>query len=67
MWYRENIPLAVMTVASAAILFFFAVSESALPSSPLQHDGCGWSEDAAGDAAALPTGVLSRETPMLAE
>jgi hypothetical protein len=46
MWSRENIPLAVMSAASAAILLFFAVSESAMPGSPRQLDGCGGSEDA---------------------
>jgi hypothetical protein len=47
MWSRENIPLAVMSAASAAILLFFAVSESAMPGSPRQLGGCGGSEDAA--------------------
>jgi len=47
MWSREDIPLAVMGAASAAILFFFAVSERAMLTSPRQHDGCRWSEDAA--------------------
>jgi hypothetical protein len=44
MWSRENIPLAVMSAASAAILLFFAVSEGAMPASPRQHVSCGWSE-----------------------
>jgi hypothetical protein len=47
MWSRENIPLVVMTAASAAILLFFAVSGGAMPASPRQHDGCGWLDDTA--------------------
>jgi hypothetical protein len=46
MWSRENIPLAVMSAVSAAILLVFAVSESAMPGSSRQLDGCYGSEDA---------------------
>jgi hypothetical protein len=42
---RENIPLAVMSAFSAAILLFVAFSESAMRPAPWQHDGCGWSTD----------------------
>ena len=47
MWSRENIPLLIMSVVSAAILCFFALSSSAIFSTPRQLDGCGWSEQAA--------------------
>lgn len=60
MWSRENIPLAVMTAASAAILFFFAISEGAV-SSPRQHDGCGWLEDTAVSPAWRRVELLPRD------
>jgi hypothetical protein len=47
MWSRENIPLLIMSLLSAAILFFFALSGSTTFSAPRQLDGCGWSEQAA--------------------
>jgi hypothetical protein len=43
---RENIPLAVMNVVSAAILLVFAFSAKAMLEAPRQHDGCGWSQNA---------------------
>jgi hypothetical protein len=46
MWSRENIPLLIMSVVSAAILCFFALSSSAMFSVPRQLDDCGWSKQA---------------------
>jgi hypothetical protein len=43
--YRENIPLAVMSVISLAILLVFGASETALRSMPQQDGGCGWSDE----------------------
>jgi hypothetical protein len=48
MRYRENIPLAVMSVISLAILLVFGASETAVRATP-QDGGCGWS----GEVAAL--------------
>jgi hypothetical protein len=45
--YRENIPLAVMSVISLAILFFFGVAEVAMRDTQRQHDSCGGSRRAA--------------------
>jgi hypothetical protein len=45
--YRENIPLAVMSVISLAILLVFGTSEAALHNVPQQDGGCGWSEQIA--------------------
>jgi hypothetical protein len=45
--YRENIPLAVMSVISLAILLVFGASERALHSMPQQDGGCGWSAEVA--------------------
>jgi hypothetical protein len=45
--YRENIPLAVMSVISLAILLVFGASETALRSAPQQDGGCGWSDQVA--------------------
>jgi hypothetical protein len=45
--YRENIPLAVMSVISLAILLVFGASETALRGSPQSDGGCGWSEQVA--------------------
>ncbi len=42
---RENITLLIMSLVSAAILCFFALSGSTTFSRQL--DGCGWSEQAA--------------------
>jgi hypothetical protein len=42
--YRENIPLAVMSVISLAILLIFGASEAALHDMPQQDGGCGWSD-----------------------
>ena len=39
--YRENIPLAVMSVVSLAILFVFGLSEMTLRGTPRQLNGCG--------------------------
>jgi hypothetical protein len=36
---RENIPLAIMSVISLAVLFVFGFSEMAMLGT--QHDGCG--------------------------
>jgi hypothetical protein len=49
---RENIPLAVMTVVSAAILLFFVFSGNAMLQTPHRDDGCGWSADFAVSSAA---------------
>jgi hypothetical protein len=46
MWSRENIPLLIMSLVSAAILCFFALSSSTTFSVPRQLDG-GGSEQAA--------------------
>ena len=43
---RENIPLAVMSVISLAILLVFGASEAAVRSMP-QDGVCGWSEQVA--------------------
>jgi hypothetical protein len=45
--YRENIPLAVMSVISLAILLVFGASETALRSMPQQDGGCAWSDEVA--------------------
>jgi hypothetical protein len=45
--YRENIPLAVMSVISLAILLVFGASETALRSMPQQDGSCAWSEQVA--------------------
>jgi hypothetical protein len=42
MRFRENLPMAVMTAVSAAILTFFVYSDATR-----QLDGCGRSEEAA--------------------
>ena len=47
MRYRENIPLAVMSVISLAILLVFGVSQAALHNMPQQDGGCGWSDQVA--------------------
>ena len=47
MRYRENIPLAVMSVISLAILFLFGVAEVAMRDTQQQHDSCGGSRQAA--------------------
>jgi hypothetical protein len=47
MRYRENVPVAVMSVISLAILLIFGASETALRSTPQQDGGCGWSEQLA--------------------
>jgi hypothetical protein len=44
--FRENIPLAVMSVISLAILLVFGASETAVRSMP-QDGGCGWSDEVA--------------------
>jgi hypothetical protein len=43
----ENIPLAVMSVISLAILLVFGASETAVRSMPQQDGGCAWSEQVA--------------------
>jgi hypothetical protein len=45
--YRENIPLAVMSVISLAILFLFGVAEAAMRDTQRKHDSCGGSRQAA--------------------
>jgi hypothetical protein len=45
--YRENIPLAVMSVISLAILFLFGVAEVAMRDTQRQRDSCGGSRQAA--------------------
>ena len=45
--YRENIPLAVMSVISVAILCLFGVAEVAMRDTQRQHDSCGGSRQAA--------------------
>jgi hypothetical protein len=45
--YRENFPLAVMSVISLAILFLFGVAEVAMRDTQRQHDICGGSRQAA--------------------
>jgi len=47
MRYRENIPLAVMSLISVAVLFLFAVSEMEMRAAPRQHDSCGGSQQTA--------------------
>jgi hypothetical protein len=47
MRYRENIPLAVMSVISLGILFLFGVAEVAMRDTQRQHDSCGGSRQAA--------------------
>jgi hypothetical protein len=44
---RENIPLAVMSVISLAVLFVFGFSEMAMRDVQRQLDGCGGSQQAA--------------------
>jgi hypothetical protein len=44
---RENIPLAVMSVISLAVLFVFGFSQMAMRATPRQLDGCGGSQQAA--------------------
>ncbi len=44
---RENIPLAVMSVISLAILLVFGASETALRSTAQQNGGCGTPEQVA--------------------
>jgi hypothetical protein len=46
MRYRENIPLAIMSVISLAVLFVFGISEMATRAAA-RHDGCGGSQQAA--------------------
>jgi hypothetical protein len=41
--YRENIPLAVMSVVSLAVLLVFGFSETTLRATPRQLNGCGGS------------------------
>jgi hypothetical protein len=48
---REDIPLAVMTVVSGAILLFFVFAQHAMLDPPRHDDGCGWSADMAVAAA----------------
>jgi hypothetical protein len=45
--YRENIPLAVMSVISLAILLVFGASETALRATQQQDGGCAWSDEVA--------------------
>jgi hypothetical protein len=47
MRYRENIPLAIMSVISLGVLFLFGISEMEMRATPLHHDGCGGSQQAA--------------------
>jgi hypothetical protein len=47
LWCRENIPLAVMSVASLAVLFVFGFSEMAMRDVQRQLDGCSGSQQAA--------------------
>ena len=44
---RENIPLAVMSAISLAILFLFGVAEVAMRDTQRQHDSCSGSRQAA--------------------
>ena len=45
--YRQNIPLAVMSVISLAILCLFGVAEVAMRDTQRQRYGCGGSRQAA--------------------
>jgi hypothetical protein len=45
--YRQNIPLAVMSVISLAILCLFGVAEVAMRDTQRQDDSCGGSRQAA--------------------
>jgi hypothetical protein len=45
--YRENIPLAVMSLISLAVLFLFAISEMEMRATPRYHDVCGGSQQTA--------------------
>jgi hypothetical protein len=47
LWCRENIPLAVMSAVSVAVLFVFGFSEMAMRDVQRQLDGCGGSRQAA--------------------
>jgi hypothetical protein len=45
--HRENIPLAIMTVISLAVLFVFGISEMEMRATPRQHGSCGGSQQVA--------------------
>jgi hypothetical protein len=47
MWSRHNVPLLIMSMASAGILCFFAVSVGSIFSAARQLDACGWSKQVA--------------------
>jgi hypothetical protein len=65
MRYRENIPLAVMSAISLAVLFLFGISEMAMRATPRQHDDCGGSQQAAISLAwLLPTFGLTDLSPL---
>jgi hypothetical protein len=52
---RENIPLAVMSVVSLAVLFVFGFSEMAMRAAPQQLGGC--------DAITSPDAPMSEPSP----
>jgi hypothetical protein len=68
---RENIPLAVMSVISLAVLFIFGVSELAMRATPRQLNSCGVSQQASipigwNDDASFPPGFIEPCIPTLA-
>jgi hypothetical protein len=65
MRYRENIPLAIMSVISLAVLLVFGISEMATRATARQHDGCGGSQQAAiSPAWSLPSFGLTDLSPV---
>jgi hypothetical protein len=54
MRYRENIPLAVMSVISVAVLFIFGISEMEMRATQRQHNSCSSSQETAIARAWLP-------------
>jgi hypothetical protein len=57
--YRQNIPLAVLSVISVAILCLFGVAEAAMRDMQRQHDSCGGSRQAAISQDASSPAALS--------
>ena len=56
MLYRENVPLAVMSAISLAVLFLFGISEMEMRASQRQHNSCSGSQEIAiAPASLLPS------------